>query len=38
MSPRIVLETKFWSIDTTPHNYPRETWIGKWDTTIDNKL
>jgi len=24
MSRRIVLETKSWSVDTTPHDYPRE--------------
>jgi len=24
MSREIVLETKSWSVDTTPHNYPRE--------------
>jgi len=24
MSRGIVLETKSWSVDTTPHDYPRE--------------
>jgi len=24
MSRRIVLQTKSWNVDTTPHDYPRE--------------
>jgi len=34
MSRGIVLQTKSWSINTTPHKYPRETQIGKWHTTM----
>jgi len=34
MSRGIVLETKSWSIDTTPHNYPREIRIRKGHTTM----
>jgi len=34
MSCGIGLETKSWSVDTTPHNYPRETRIGKGHTTM----
>jgi len=29
MSRGIVLQTKFWSVDTIPHDYPRENPIKK---------